>query len=111
MPGEMTAPQRRALEALVALSDKPWGTAQRPHGWATPSAVAQFLWPDSEGWTKASRRGSTPAGGALGATMPMKAAKLLWRLFDLHYAYRESDGNQWYPTSEGRRALEERSCR
>lgn len=43
-------------------------------------AIARILWPDSEGWKKVSRRHSTPAGGAMGATMPMKGAKAAWNL-------------------------------
>jgi hypothetical protein len=42
--------------------------------------IARILWPDSKGWEKVSRRGSTPAGGAMGATMPMKGARAAWEL-------------------------------
>lgn len=93
---DLTAPQRRALEALVAQTPD-----DRP---TYPREVAMALWPDSPGWSKISRRGSTPAGGALGATMPMKAAALLWRLQRLGLATVEGD-NQWRPTRAGRREV------
>lgn len=71
-----------------------------------PRAVALALWPDSIGWKKISRRGSTPAGGALGATMPMKAAQLLWRLRDHGFAWQD-ENYRWSATGSGLRYLRE----
>ena len=67
------------------------------------------MWPDSPGWQKVSRRYATTSGGAKGATMPMKAAQLLWRLRDLGYARKRTGAvleNTWEPTDRGRAALE-----
>lgn len=90
----LTMPQRRCLEILRDAGDRP----------IAPRDVAMQMWPDSKGWNKVSRRGSTPAGGARGATMPMKAATLLWRLQGMGYA--GLDDYRWHITERGRRALD-----
>jgi hypothetical protein len=70
--------------------------------------LAEALWPDSPGWDRRSRRMATPAGGALGATMPMKAASLLWRLHRKGYAalapagfWESHNTNRWEITASG----------
>lgn len=74
--------------------------------YATPAQIARMLWPDSDGWKRASNRGSTPAGGAMGATMPMKAAVVLRRLRELRCAEIHPVGrNRWAITQAGRSAL------
>ncbi len=94
---DLTAPQRRALQFV---NDNPPNVA--------PRQLAMLMWPDSPGWEKRSRRGSTPAGGALGATMPMKGATMLWRLRDKGLV-RLSDtilhAQLWEITAKGQEAL------
>lgn len=94
---KLTAPQRRALEILGAVDNKVRGMSA--------AEVARNMWPDSPAWRIRTRRGSTPAGGALGATMPMKAGSLLGRLRDRRLAYCDRSG-WWHITSEGRAALQ-----
>jgi len=104
----LTPPQERALIALRDLCDAPHGTAQVPWGYASPRDVAQVMWPDSEGWEHRSRRGATPAGGAMGATMPMKAATVLWRLHTARLAWHDSlRSRPWSITPAGRAYLAE----
>lgn len=100
----ITEPQMRTLKVLAELVDEPVGPAQRRRGPVHPRMVAKALWPDSPGWEKRSRRGSTRSGGALGATMPMKAGGLLNRLF-AHGLVWEEDG-AWTISSKGRALLD-----
>jgi hypothetical protein len=97
----LTYPQARALAVLY----------NRTHngGVVYPRELAEALWPDSRGWDRRSRRMATPAGGALGATMPMKAATLLWRLHRRGYAQlagtrfhgERLNTNRWEITASG----------
>lgn len=98
-----TPAQRAMLEALREACDRPIGTAQRPAGWAAPRELAMRRWPDSPGWKKRTRKfgGHT---GAVGGTMPMKAATVLWRLLDRGLASK-GDHNEWSITDKGRRVL------
>lgn len=64
----LTWPQCNALRALRDACDQLQGTAQVPAEYATPAQIARMLWPDSDGWKRASNRGATTAGGAMGAT-------------------------------------------
>lgn len=106
-PKPLTKPQERALRFLFEASEGHLTDENRndrymqPRGVA-PRQIAYMMWPDSKGWDKRSNRGSTPAGGALGATMPMKAATILWRLFP-HYAVHRNYA--WYVTDRGRKYL------
>lgn len=102
-PTPFTAAQRAMLEVLREACDMPIGTAQRPAGWAAPRQLAKMRWPDSVGWTKTTRKygGHT---GAVGGTMPMKAATVLWRLHSRGLAWCE-DHNRWSITEKGRRVL------
>lgn len=105
----LTKPQLRALAALRDISDAPRGPGLSAPGKAVPRQVALALWPDSLGWKRVSRRRTTgrgEAGGALGATMPMKAATLLWRLKAAGMAWAERDSNAWTITQRGRDLLD-----
>lgn len=101
----LTKPQALMLAVLREACDQ-----RRPDGrafeYAAPRQLAKMRWPDSPGWRKVSSRGSTPAGGAMGATMPMKAATVLWRLQGKGLALCE-DYNRWTITDKGRRWLTE----
>lgn len=95
----LTPPQRRALVALVEASE-PRGGAARRHP-INPRHIARMLWPDSSGWAATPYRRDGRAGGK-GATMPMKAAQLLWRLRDAGLAERPNwESNGWVPTIKG----------
>lgn len=94
---KLTAPQRRGLEILAAQT-----------GAIAPRDFARQMWPDSPAWDKRTRgqRGGNRSG-AMGGTMPMIGARLLWRLQDLQCAgmidYR------WVITQRGRQRLTEPS--
>lgn len=96
----------RALTVLRDQCDEPAGTARIPRGDTYPRAIALDLWPDSPGWRKRSRRGAGASCGALGAGMPMSAAKLMWRLEKLGLADASPTG-RWAITPSGRAALEQ----
>ena len=100
----LTGPQMRALAALRELSDSRGpGFDPRP---VWPRELARTLWPDSVGWTKRTRKYGTNDPGAVGGTMPMKAATLLWRLHERGLAWRPDwDSNGWEITERGRRVL------
>jgi hypothetical protein len=71
-----------------------------------PRQIAERLWPDSPGWQNRTRRYGTNRNGALGGTMPMLAAKILWRLRDDGLVREpESDAYLWRITDRGREAL------
>lgn len=97
----------RALTVLRDQCDEPVGTARIPRGDTYPRAIALDLWPDSPGWRKRSRRGAGASCGALGAGMPMSAAKLMWRLAKLGLADTPQD-NRWTITPSGRATLEQK---
>lgn len=95
----LTAPQQRALQVLSDLA----GT----DGTVTPREVALALWPDSEAWGKRTRgRRTGTIAGAVGGTMPMKAARLLWALHERGLAAKEDgDSNLWFLSSLGAQVL------
>lgn len=99
----LTVPQMNALRVLCEAETYDWHGVTRTRA-RYPMEVARILWPDSRGWKVRSNRGSTAAGGALGATMPMKAAVLLWRL-ERRGCARHDQHNQWFATSLGRDVL------
>lgn len=71
-----------------------------------PRQIAERLWPDSPGWQNRTRRYGTNRNGALGGTMPMLAAKILWRLRDDGLVREpESDAYLWRITDRGRAAI------
>lgn len=88
----LTDPQRHALAAVVAAG--PRGTTAR--------SVAHTLWPDSPAWHKRTR-GRGNRNGALGGTMPMKAAQLLHRLHGLGLVTLDDTGRYWITTHAGER--------
>jgi len=105
----MTAKMWEHLEKIAAAEDERAAQNGRIDGFAG-RGLAYILWPDSPGWYKVSRRGSTPAGGAMGATMPMKGARAGWALQAEGYlGVRKSlSQNVFYLTEAGRRALAQR---
>lgn len=79
---------------------------------ASPGQMARIRWPDSVGWKKRTRKFGTNDPGAVGGTMPMKAATVLWRLqahglADRVGASYDSLANLWEPTAKGLRWLED----
>lgn len=66
----LTKPQERAL-ALV-----------NEFGHCSSRAIAAAMWPDSPAWKRRTRFGAVSNQGAMGGTMPMKAAQILHRLAD-----------------------------
>lgn len=105
----MTATERltepQAL-MLAALRDATEGGRT-----ASPRELARLRWPDSIGWTKRTRKFGTNDPGAVGGTMPMKAATVLWRLAERGLAERvgasyDSLANRWQVTPKGREWLE-----
>jgi hypothetical protein len=97
----LTGPQRKALEYLHEHSD-PFG-----YGRVSPRALAKHLWPDSPAWAKRTRgRRTGTINGAMGGTMPMNAASLLWRLAAKGLASDEGDNvSAWTITYRGEQYL------
>lgn len=95
----LTEPQQRALRVLSELAGTDRST--------TPRDVALALWPDSEAWTKRTRgRRTGTIAGAVGGTMPMKAARVLWALNERGLADKEDrDSNLWFLTPLGEQVL------
>ena len=95
----LSAPRRRALEAL-----RGWDDAGHGRGMA-PREVAQALWPDSPAWERRPHHsGGRNRAAGLGATMPMNAAKILHRLTALGLAWQD-EGFGYHISPSGRRAL------
>ena len=79
---------------------------------AAPRQLAKMRWPDSPAWSKRTRKFGTNDPGAVGGTMPMKAATVLWRLAGHGLAMKvgasyDSMANLWMPTDKGLRWLAE----
>lgn len=111
MTKPLTGPQTNALRVLRDLNDEgpplPSGRLRS----ASPREVARRMWPDSVGWTKRTRKYGTNDPGAVGGTMPMKAATVLWRLAERGCAWKvgasyDSSANLWEITELGRRVLD-----
>lgn len=91
----LTKPQRRALEVLAAADRQGMLAGE----------VAQALWPDSPGWTRASKGVAHGRGTAVrGKTMPMVAGVLLARLRRQNLVRRD-DRFAYHLTDHGRQAL------
>lgn len=127
MTKPLTKPQARMLAVLRDLNDRcgrlpechpDKGLGHSPYcpqggghpRAASPREVARQSWPDSVGWTKTTRKygGHT---GAVGGTMPMKAATVLWRLHERGCARKvgasyDPSANLWEITEHGRRVLD-----
>lgn len=80
----------------------------------TPREVARKAWPDDPAWQKrTSGRGASRHNGALGATMPLRAGRVLANLERKGFAVLEDFGSRsdewrrpkWYITAKGREAL------
>lgn len=97
MSEPLTGPQSRALAVLGEQDSRA----------IAPREMARALWPDSEAWTKRTRgRRTGTIAGAVGGTMPMKAARLLWALHERGLAEKEDrDTNLWYLTRLGEQVL------
>lgn len=100
----LTKPQALMLAALREATE-----GNRP---AAPRQLAQMRWPDSVAWTRRTRKFGTNDPGAVGGTMPMKAATVLWKLAGHGLAERvgasyDSMANLWMPTPKGLRWLAE----
>lgn len=71
-----------------------------------PRQLAELLWPDSPAWERRTRRYGANRNGALGGTMPMNAARLLWRLADQGLAKPPAEEfAPWSITTAGRAML------
>lgn len=106
MTKPLTGPQAKMLRILADAPVDKYGDA-RP---IPPRGVAKAMWPDSVGWSRRTRKYGTNDPGALGGTMPMKAATVLWRLQAMGYADRAGASydhlaNLWTITPAGRDAL------
>lgn len=97
----LTDPQMRALQAVYDLS----GEARGRCDMVAPRQVAEKLWPDSPAWDRRTRRHSGAGSGAKGATMPMKAAKLLWVLHRRGFVEHHQKYSLWLVTSRGHDVL------
>lgn len=75
----LTDPQAKALTFL---------REQQP---VSPRQFAQLMWPESPAWRqRTNKRGGR--AGAVGGTMPMQGARMLWSLHRLGLAARNDDG-------------------
>ncbi|AYD87329.1 hypothetical protein SEA_VALENTINIPUFF_27 [Microbacterium phage ValentiniPuff] len=79
-PTPMTKPQEHAYEVL------------KEHGPLHPREFARRMWPDSKAWGLRTR-GRNNHPGAMGGTMPMKGAVMLWKLHDLQLSQRNHNGS------------------
>ena len=123
MTTPLTEPQTRMLRILRSLNDRcTCGTVSAEHGRSctkatgvprsvAPAQVARASWPDSVGWTRRTRKFGTNDPGAVGGTMPMKAATVLHRLADRGCVMRvgatyDPLASLWVITELGRRVLD-----
>lgn len=99
----LTEPQALMLAALAYVcrdGDDPLAAK------AAPGQLARLRWPDSPAWNRRTRFGAVANQGAMGGTMPMKAATVLHRLADRGLARRVGSSyddlaNLWQPTERG----------
>lgn len=102
----LTEPQALMLQCLREACDKTAG------GKAAPRQLAKMRWPHSTAWERRTWPRGTNRNGAVGGTMPMKAATILWRLHDKRMAERigydyDPGANAWVITDFGREWLTE----
>lgn len=97
----LTDPQMRALKAVREQARKNRGRSYDP---VSPRQVALILWPDSPAWDQRPRR-QDGRSGALGGTMPMSAAKLLWRLRERGLVQIDPHNYLWCITERGLKVL------
>lgn len=90
--------QRQVLEVLPLESDGVPGRTARQ--------VAQAVWPDDPGWQRrTSGRSASRHNGALGATMPLRAGRVLAALERQGLATQPLGSTRWYRTWTGQAAL------
>jgi hypothetical protein len=90
------------LRALAILRDV---TDRSSFSRMTGRSMAKALWPNSPAWEKRTRRrGGGNQSGAVGGTMPMKGAKVLWDFQTEGLAFQEID-REWTISERGRQAL------
>lgn len=70
-------------------------TILQEHQPLAPREFAKLMWPDSPAWGKRTRKFGGRDPGAVGGTMPMNGARLLWKLRDLGLATRSGNGRWW----------------
>ncbi len=94
----LTPAQDRAIRLIVA----DMRASSRPDARYSiaPRQLARMLWPDSPAWEKRTRFGATSNQGALGGTMPMNAAKLLWKLNEHRLVFLDDYVWRLYPAAE-----------
>jgi hypothetical protein len=96
----LTNPQMRALKAVYDLSGEDKGRCDM----VSPRLVALELWPSSPAWDRRPRHINGSFGG-MGATMPMKAGVLLWRLSARGLVQHHPKRNLWAMTDTGLRVV------
>lgn len=110
MTGEHVTLTRAQALMLAALADACERDGNPVALTASPGQLARMRWPDSVGWSRRTRKFGTNDPGAVGGTMPMKAATVLWRLRAIGLADRvgasyDAQANLWQPTERGLRWL------
>ncbi len=84
----MTAPQMSEAQAAVYAVLPPWGERG-----LSARQVAKAVWPDDPGWDRVTAgRGASRHNGAKGATMPLRAGRVLRAMADAGYAEHEDEG-------------------
>jgi hypothetical protein len=100
--GSVTDTQRAVLEALPLEGQRQGRTARQ---------VAAAVWPDDPGWRRrTSGRSASSFNGALGATLPLRAGRVLSTLERAGLATRLEGSTRWCRTWEGHRATLERDA-
>lgn len=94
----LTEVQRRVLEAL------------RSEDGMTARQIARVVWPDDPSWDRVtSGRSASRHNGAMGATMPLRAGRVLRGLEDRRLVERDLSGlvraGRWSITQTGRDSL------
>jgi len=109
----LTEAQRSVLQALVDLEAE---SLERYRGFGGTSArqVARKVWPNDPGWARwTAGRGATSHNGAKGATMPLRAGRVLSNIANLRddagCSLVWEDDRRWGITRAGRQALQETS--
>lgn len=88
----VAAPHRRTLSSPSMSASQARALALlQEHQPVSPRSFAQLMWPDSPAWGHRTRKrgGRT---GAIGGTMPMRGARMLWTLHGLGLARQNDDG-------------------
>lgn len=99
---KLTGPQKAMLEVVYDLTGG--------HTYSnefSPRQAAKARWPESPAWKRRTRM-YNGRNGAVGGTMPMNAAVMLWRLeaFGL-VGSPIGETSRWYLTNKGRDLVDE----